>query len=677
MTAPQAPQPFHRKGLAYFWVFNDFCDFDALQPQMEAFAADGNVSAICLHPRPGLMMPYGSRDWWEFIRRICKRAAELDLRVWLYDEDPYPSGNAGGMITAAHPDLMAQGVKQHVYDPTAQGDRRIFGFPMKGPLIWAGLIREGSDERIDLTDNVGTLRRRWEIHERWDSRFFYPDTPRYLTPRADTLDPEWAMNVPKIPDGMKLVAYTAAPAAFCEWVPWGSLVNSLNPRGTELFLQYTHEKYKQYVGDMFGKEIEAIFTDEPKHYDNVPYTAGLFDDFKAKHGHDMRPYLDAMFNPKDMSDRAILTRVQYKKFVGDRFRDAWVIPVHEWCNANKLKFVGHISPEDDPVEQSTFVTNLFPLWRHFDLVGFDLIIPAVGDERHPIISIGVTAASSVAAQHNKEGTMCESGACSPGITAEGFGRILLWQSLMGLTAPLVHCAYSSVRGPREYEYPPNYGPNGDIWPGMGAVHKQLAEVQNITHAATQVAPVAMLWTIRSFNAQIIDFQSDPTGMRRSLMDTLAACLDKQIGTHFIDEADLWEAKIEGSTLTMGRASYSHLIVPRCLIVHEDTVAKLKAMKEAGISVTLIDEGPSKVETNNAIKPLDMSWCDKLPIGELVKKLPRLANVEGPAKDIRCTAWTNSKGKTTKLVMSLHTKPVDVKVDGKAMTLDVGKVYQLA
>ena len=54
--------------------------------------------------------------------------------------------------------------------------------------------------------------------------------------------------------------------------------------------------------------------------------------------------------------------------------------------------VGHISPEDDPVQQSSSVGDLFPLFPYFSVPGFDLIIPAVGDHNHPLITLGVLSA---------------------------------------------------------------------------------------------------------------------------------------------------------------------------------------------------------------------------------------------------------------------------------------------
>ncbi len=670
--------PFHRKGLAYFWVLNDKCDADALLPQLDAFAADPGVMALCLHPRPGLLTPYGGADWFDFIKRICEEADRRDLQIWLYDEDPYPSGSAGGLILNENPQYTARGIRQYICDLKTQPDQSLFYFPM-APLIWCGLVGDDPDQFVDLTERVGTLRRRWEMTEQIDSRFFYPETPLYYTPRADTLDPELAIEIPDIPDGMRLVAYVAEPCEVGEWAPWGAVVDTLNPEATQKFIELTHEKYLASIGPMFGDRIEAIFTDEPKCMDSHAWTPGLFDLFEQRFGYDGRPYLGALFSDDD-SDRARLMRLHYRELLGERFRTAWLEPVAAWCAEHKLKLVGHVSPEDEPVEQSAYVTNMLPIFKQFDLCGIDIIIPAVGDRRHPILSVGATCASSVAQQQNKDGVMTETGALTIGLTAAQYGRILLWQSVLGVTAPLVHCAHSSVRGPRAYEYPPNYGPNSDVWPGMAEVHQKLINVQNVTHDARQIAPVAVLWTIRSFNAQkaLTDFQKDETGMRVSMIQTLAGCLDRQVGTHFIDEADLCNATLTGGTLTLGKARYTHILIPMSTVLHANTISKLKQLREAGVTIICTGDAPTQQQTDTALEPLDMSWCPQMSIHDAAASLPRLIDLEGDTTDIRCTAWVGndapSDAQPTRLLINLNDDPCEARFDEASQTLEPGEVY---
>lgn len=663
---------FHRKGLAWFWCLNDECDPKDMDRHIAAYAKAGKaVAAVCLHPRDGLLLPYGGTDWFDMIRRTCRELAKRNVPIWLYDEDPYPSGAAGGRIVAENPDFAARVIERH------QPDRELlpgqpFTFP-SGNLLWCGLIDDKTGRTVDLTARVGTVRRKWEVLDPWDSRYYYPDTPRYPCARAIAEHTEYGVIPPPEARGMRLVAFVAR---LQKEGRWDLLHDTLNPAVTRRFIELTHERYRQAVGEMFGKEIRAIFTDEPKFFGLIPWTPGLCESFLARYGYDLRPRLDHLFSDP-LTDEARRTRIDYRAWCGKRFEDAWLKPVGDWCRRNRLELVGHISPEDDLVQQADCIGNLFPLFKHFGLCGTDLIIPAVGDRRHPIISVGIVSAASAAAQLDKPGVMSETLACSGlDFTAAQAGPILLWQTVMGLTTPVVHYAQTSTKGLRLYDAPPDFGPDSPRWAGMQKVARDVARVQDVVHGARQVAPVAILWPIRSFLAQKIDWQNDATGMRRDFNLLLARCLDRQVGVHILDEEVLWRAVRKGSSITIGRARYSHILVPSCSVLHERTISRLQALLKAGLTVTLTGQTPSSVHSDNGLAPLNMDWCPRADAETAVASLPRLIDAKGDTTDIRCTAWEKD-GKVTRLLMNLRPRACKLKLAARALNLAPGKVLILS
>src|SRR5690606_17711146 len=109
------------------------------------------------------------------------------IEVWLYDEDPFPSGNAGGRILMEHPEFRGHGIEMDTAAAkNCQDD--LFIFP-QGKLLFCGIIDEHDNPVTDLTDDVGVIRRRWEVLDPWDSRFYYPATPLYSSPRSRACDP--------------------------------------------------------------------------------------------------------------------------------------------------------------------------------------------------------------------------------------------------------------------------------------------------------------------------------------------------------------------------------------------------------------------------------------------------------------------------------------------------------
>jgi hypothetical protein len=80
---------------APFWSWNDHLRVEELVRQVIDMKAHG-MGGFFMHSREGLETPYMGADWLECIRETVKTAAETGMNAWLYDEDRWPSGYAGG-----------------------------------------------------------------------------------------------------------------------------------------------------------------------------------------------------------------------------------------------------------------------------------------------------------------------------------------------------------------------------------------------------------------------------------------------------------------------------------------------------------------------------------------------------------------------------------------------------
>jgi len=58
-----------------------------------------------------------SEENWKTLAQAVKSCSQLGLRVWIYDEDGYPSGSAGGLVLKENPDYEALSL---TYDPARQ-----------------------------------------------------------------------------------------------------------------------------------------------------------------------------------------------------------------------------------------------------------------------------------------------------------------------------------------------------------------------------------------------------------------------------------------------------------------------------------------------------------------------------------------------------------------------------
>ncbi|MCX7942644.1 MAG: hypothetical protein N2516_06070, partial [Dictyoglomaceae bacterium] len=82
---------------APFWSWNDRLSIDELKRQVEDMKEHG-IGGFFMHSRVGLETEYLSREWMECIKETVKKAKELGMKAWLYDEDRWPSGFAGGLV---------------------------------------------------------------------------------------------------------------------------------------------------------------------------------------------------------------------------------------------------------------------------------------------------------------------------------------------------------------------------------------------------------------------------------------------------------------------------------------------------------------------------------------------------------------------------------------------------
>lgn len=90
------PDPGYRS--APFWSWNEALNEKCLKQQLEEMKKGGMAGGF-MHSRVGLITPYLSKEWMESVRNTVKYAKKLAIPIYLYDEDRWPSGFAGGLVT--------------------------------------------------------------------------------------------------------------------------------------------------------------------------------------------------------------------------------------------------------------------------------------------------------------------------------------------------------------------------------------------------------------------------------------------------------------------------------------------------------------------------------------------------------------------------------------------------
>ena len=81
-----------------FWAWNENMDDDSIKQRIKEFHDQG-FKGFFMHSRGGLLTPYLKEEWFHACRVAADTADEYGMKAWIYDEDGWPSGFAGGLVT--------------------------------------------------------------------------------------------------------------------------------------------------------------------------------------------------------------------------------------------------------------------------------------------------------------------------------------------------------------------------------------------------------------------------------------------------------------------------------------------------------------------------------------------------------------------------------------------------
>ena len=81
---------------APFWSWNGRMAPGEVRRQVRDMKAHG-MGGFFMHSRVGLETEYMSDEWMRAIEAAVDEAAKIGMNAWLYDEDRWPTGAAGGL----------------------------------------------------------------------------------------------------------------------------------------------------------------------------------------------------------------------------------------------------------------------------------------------------------------------------------------------------------------------------------------------------------------------------------------------------------------------------------------------------------------------------------------------------------------------------------------------------
>ena len=80
-----------------FWSWNSKLDEGELCRQIDDMHTAG-MGGFIIHARTGLQEKYLGEKWFSCISACLQKAKSLQMQVWIYDENGWPSGFVGGKL---------------------------------------------------------------------------------------------------------------------------------------------------------------------------------------------------------------------------------------------------------------------------------------------------------------------------------------------------------------------------------------------------------------------------------------------------------------------------------------------------------------------------------------------------------------------------------------------------
>ena len=556
-----------------FWAWNNKLTAEELTWQMEQFKKMGYGGAH-LHVRTGMATDYLSDEYMAMVKAVVEKAREEEMLAWLYDEDRWPSGAAGGLVTK-NPAYRARHL---LLTRTAYGDKLL-----SEPVYDA--MSEG--ERAEN----GELRACYDIRLNADG----------------SLAGYAKIDVNAAAEGFKLYAYeeTQLPNP---WFNHQSYVNTLDPASIQEFIRITYERYNETIADDFGGVVPAIFTDEPQfsrkqtlaYADEerdvtLPWTFDIPETYKAAYGEDVWAALPELL--WDLPEgQPSLARYRYHDHVAERFAAAFADQCGKWCEEHGIALTGHMMEERSLHSQTAALGDCMRSYRSFQLPGIDMLC----DFREFNTA---KQAQSASRQFGREGVLSE----LYGVTNWDFdfrGHKLQgdWQAALGVTVRVPHLSWVSMNGEAKRDYPSTFNYQSPWYEQYGYVENHFARVNTAMTRGKAICRVGVLHPVESYwlhwGAQ------ETTAAVREQMDKnyedmtnwlLRGLIDFDFLNESLLPGQCGMAAINGKALPVGEMAYDVVVVPPVETIRATSLDRIEAFLDRGGRVIFTGAAPSLVD----------------------------------------------------------------------------------
>ena len=589
-----------------FWSWNAELQPDELRRQIRLLKQMG-FGGFFMHSRVGLDTPYLSERWFECVGACVDEAKKQDMLAWIYDEDRWPSGAAGGLVTGASAEHRVKHVVMHESRKALSKDAElvaVFDLALDGEGKLVSYARAADNAGAKPAAKAGAK----------------------AGAKADAKNAKGAGAAAS----SKRVFFAVETAPTSSWYNHGAYLDVMSPDAVNAFIESTHEAYRKRFAKDFGGAIPGVFTDEPNYQSTflkwfgapaMPWTPKLPEYFRGRFGRELAGCLPELFIPL-AGDAPSAARYQYYDSITQLFCDSFGKLIGDWCGKNKLLYTGHLLEESTLIRQTHEVGSCMRFYQHMQAPGMDLLTENAREYDT------AKQLSSVARQFSRKWRLSETYGCTGwDFNFAGHKALGDWQTALGINLRCPHLSWYSMLGQAKRDYPgsifyqspwfAHYPMVEDYFSRINSIMTRGAEVRRLL----VVHPVESAWLYMAHDQGLARPEALSNEMRRLRDLLLGQHLDFDYGEETLmrDFGCVEKKKAPAAAAAapspaapqfrLKDALYDAIIVPPLDTLRATTLARLEAFAAAGGAViwtgrdipALVDAAPSDRASRLAAK----------------------------------------------------------------------------
>ena len=579
----KSPSNQYRGSLFSFW--NGDVKEDELREQIRV-AKQMGFAGFQMFVATGQKTTYLSDEWFDIIAACCDEAKKNDMDFWLSDEDRWPSGAAGGIVTK---------------DPRFRQKRLQLDIVTPAQFDWTDDILCAFTAKIQGKDA-------WQVER--------IKPPQNIDCKSDA----------------NVLVFRVVAVAQSKQFNGQTYLDTLSYDAVKKYIEVTHEQYKKRFGSLFGKVIKGIFMDEAYHEStceplsfwhpiktdrpnlvHLPWTPSLPDVFLKRYGYDILEKLPAVIFDID-GQQINQVRQHYHDCKAFLLADAYGRQIGQWCGENGLPYTGHLLHETPLSFQVSYVGSTMRFYEHMQIPGIDCLT-----DRHTVTNYRpeydtAKQCASILNQCGQKQMFSELYGCTGwDFSFEGHKVVGDWQAALGVNLRSVMSWYT-MAGEAKRDYPASTAYQSPWWKKYSEVEDYFARVNALM---TQGSPVRRLLVIHPLESM---FQLVKRDWRESdefkkldtkTMDLSEWLLESQIDFDYGDEdviSRMASVRKENGKVefVVGKAAYDMILFPPLLTMRQTTLSIVKEFADAGGNVVFSGPAPEYVDAEPSKAVIDFA-----------------------------------------------------------------------